>query len=227
MINTGITNEKLNHRLSLVAAPSEEPVTLEEVKNHLKIDTSDEDTLLTNLITVARQLAESYTRIVFITQTWKMFLDDFPIQKKSNSLNWWSGVRQLPISILNKTSDIELPLPPLQSITHIKTYDNDNVSTIFDSDNYYVSTYDGYFATKGRITIKDGVSWPDFTRNADGIEIQFVAGYGAKNEVPQQIKQALLEEIAYRYENRGECKETIITSPVSLGLLDSFRVIDF
>jgi uncharacterized phiE125 gp8 family phage protein len=45
---------------------SNEPITLAQVKDWLKIDVTDEDTLLTTLITVARQLCENYTGVSFV-----------------------------------------------------------------------------------------------------------------------------------------------------------------
>ena len=47
--------------LTLVSPPAAEPVTLAEAKSHLKLDTSDEDTLIASLITAARARAEWHT----------------------------------------------------------------------------------------------------------------------------------------------------------------------
>lgn len=61
--------------LRIVTPPQIEPVTVEEVKQHLRIDGSEEDNYLASLITVARQRAEEYTRRAFISQTWELALD--------------------------------------------------------------------------------------------------------------------------------------------------------
>lgn len=83
-------------RLKLITAPTVEPVTLAGVKNHLRIDSEDENALITALITTARQLAERDTKRAFITQTWRLYLDESP-------------------------AEIYLPKPPLQSVESIKT----------------------------------------------------------------------------------------------------------
>jgi len=83
-------------RLKLTTAPAIEPVTLDEARNHLKIDSSEDNSLISALITTARQLAEKETKRAFITQTWEMYLDEVG-------------------------NEIEIPKPPLQSIVSIKT----------------------------------------------------------------------------------------------------------
>lgn len=61
--------------LRQITPPAIEPVTLEEAKQHLRIDGNEEDSLIAALITAARQKAEDYTRRAFITQTWELALD--------------------------------------------------------------------------------------------------------------------------------------------------------
>lgn len=63
--------------LKLITPPASEPVTLQEAKNHLRVDVSDDDSLISTLITVARQKAEEFTRRSLITQTWELSLDGF------------------------------------------------------------------------------------------------------------------------------------------------------
>ena len=176
-------------RLALVTAPLIEPVSVGEAKLQARIDESADNALVQSLICAARQLAESFTRRVFITQTWKMYLDAWPCE-----------------------TAIEVPKAPLVSVTHIKTYDDSDVATVWPSSNYFVDT-----ATKpGRIALRNAASWPQPSRLSNGIEIQFVAGYGpAPSDVPAQIKQAILLIAAHLYEHRGdanvELPETVCT----------------
>lgn len=58
-----------------ITPPAIEPVTLEEVKLHLRIDGNEEDSYLLGLITAARQRCEEYTRRAFISQKWEFALD--------------------------------------------------------------------------------------------------------------------------------------------------------
>ena len=208
-------------RLNLVTAPAIEPVSTDEAKAFLRITGSTEDTFIDSLIVVARTAAENYTRRAFIEQTYQLYMDTWPEGKGEQ---WWDGVKQLPISHLHGVRSFEMPKAPLSSITHIKTYDDADTATAFSSSNYYVSAYSGDFAEPGRVTLRDGQSWPTFERNADGIEIQFVAGYGdTMASVPQQIRQGILQEVAYLYEHRMDCEDGLNCS-VARKILEPFRI---
>lgn len=170
-------------RLQAVTLPKSKPVTIEQAKAHARIDEDDDQTLVEDLIATATRLAENYTRRAIMQQTWKMFLDAWPA-----------------------CGYVELPKAPLIGVTHIKTYDDSDVATTFDSVAYYVDT-----ATKpGRITLRSTGSWPTAARVANGIEIQFVCGYGVLHDpalVPDDIKRGILSLIAWLYEHRGDADQ--------------------
>lgn len=137
---------------------------------------SAEDSLLTGLIQVAREYAEGFQNRALCTQTWELVLNDWP-----------NGDR------------IDVPLPPLQSITSIKYKDSDGTETTWDDANYVVDT-DSFV---GRIALAYGSSWPSATLYpVSGIRIRFVAGYGLAVSVPQMVKNAILLLAAHLYENR-------------------------
>jgi len=170
-------------RLVVVTEPTELPVTLGEAKLHARIDEDADNALVTGLVRTATELAETYTRRAFITQTWKMFLDEWPA-----------------------CGYVELPLAPLQSVTHIKTYDDADTATTFSGTSYQVDA----ISKPGRITVRSTASWPTPTRTMNGIEIQFICGYAADPaNVPAKIKNAILSMVALLYENRGDASATI------------------
>jgi uncharacterized phiE125 gp8 family phage protein len=57
--------------------PAIEPVSLQEVKDSLRITSSSEDSLITQYIVDARVYAENYTGRKFITQTLVGYADGF------------------------------------------------------------------------------------------------------------------------------------------------------
>jgi len=133
-----------------------------------------EDPTVNALITVARQYAETVTRRALITQTWNYTLDAFP------------------------DGDIEVPLPTLQSVTHIKYYDTNGVQQTWTNTNYSVDTD----SEPGRISCAYGVTYPTTREMNNAVEVQFVAGYGVASAVPQGIKQAMLQLIGHWYAHR-------------------------
>ncbi len=164
--------------------------------------TSAEDTLLTRLITVARRHCEQVLNRVLITQTWDLWLDRFPV-----------------------TSYIEVPLPPLASITSIKYYDTANTEATWSpATDYFVDT----ISHPGRIALAWGKYWPTTTlRETNGVDVTFVAGYGATAaSVPDEIKQAILLLIGHLYEHREEITDKVLTqTPAAVdALLYPYRI---
>jgi uncharacterized phiE125 gp8 family phage protein len=161
----------------LITAPEKEPVTLQEAKSHLRIESNDEDVLVTGLIEAAREWCEGYQNRAFITQTWEIALDSFPSE-----------------------NHIEIPKPPLQSIESVKYYGTDETEYTFSADSYCVDTY----SEPGRIVLKFGETWPsDMLRTANGVIIQFTVGYGdTVASVPEKVKQAIKVLVGQLYENR-------------------------
>ncbi|MDE1901665.1 MAG: head-tail connector protein [Alphaproteobacteria bacterium] len=214
---------------ALLTPPAAEPVLLADAKQQARIDTTADDTLVTALITGARQWAEKYTGRAFITQTWQMALDLWPgaVEK------WWDGVRQGPITGLDKVNYISLPRAPLQSVASVTYYDDGDNATLWDSGNYFVDTV----REPGRLALRMGAVWPVPTRLTNGIVIQYVAGYGDDGTaVPEPIKTAIRQLVAHWYEHRGDAATapsarggTVIMPavPVPLvieALLDPYRI---
>lgn len=98
--------------------PASEPVSLEDMKVFLKVDGSDEDALITSLISVARQLCETYAGLSFITQTRVVKMDRF------------------------NCKDVILPYGPVQSITSLAYVDEDDAPQTITS-GYTLDTQSG------------------------------------------------------------------------------------
>jgi len=162
-------------RLKLKTAPAIEPITLDEAKNHLRVDSAADNILIGNLITTARQLAEKETKRAFITQTWEMFLDTAP-------------------------HIIEIPKPPLQSVVSITVIDSDGTESPIDKDDYMVDASEN---SPGRVTPISGKIWP-YHRGFASFIVEFKAGYGdAATDIDTALRQGILQLIGYLYENRG------------------------
>jgi len=206
--------------LQVITAPSAQPLTLSETKSFLRVDTSDEDTLINALIQTARQFCEEYTGRALINTTFKLSLDGFvesqvPIKE---------GLYTAPYLTFFKRY-IDLPRPPLVSITHIKTFDDEDTASTFASSKYHVDTA----RNPGRVVLKDGETWNTGLRTANAVEITYVAGYGSSaSDVPDPIKQGMRQHITYLFEHRGDVEPNLANFPMlAKQMYQPYRVLSF
>lgn len=189
---------------ALSSAPATEPVTTAELKSHLRVDSTDEDTLIASLGTAARQYVEEQTRRALVTQTWVLKLDEFP----------------------ESDGEILLPRPPLVSVSSVTYVDTAGSTQTLSSSVYSVDTTD----TPGRITLAYDQTWPTVRDQRNAITVTYVAGYGAASAVPDALKAAIKLLVGHWFTNReGVVTGTIATEiPMAVdALLAPYRVLRF
>jgi uncharacterized phiE125 gp8 family phage protein len=218
--------------LRLTSAPAEEPVTVDEAKLHLRISGTEEDTLITMLISAARAHAENVCRRAFVTQKWDLFLDAFPFYTYFGVVPGYVPVDQLPAawmtmrnySVRFRGSKIELPFPVLQSVDAVKYTDPDGVLQTLDPSKYMVDNV----SEPGVLTPAPSTYWPDTQNVTNAVQISFTAGYGAAAAVPAGIKSWILLRVGALYENREEVmvetRVTVQEFPYVETLLDPYRI---
>lgn len=217
---------------SLVRAsePASNPVTLAEAKLHLRIDNSDDDTLIGNLITAATRWAEDYCDRTFCQTQWQMRLDSFygaigsPVQfglkADGNNIEGRQGtVPQL---------DVELPRPPMvqagtaTSVTIAYTPSVSGTTATLDATEYRVDRQ----ATPGACRPLYGRTWPTHLMDQNSVTVTWWAGYSADGtSVPATVKSAILMLVAHLWRNREMAAEAALTE-VPMGtraLLDTVR----
>lgn len=179
-------------RFILKTPPAEEPVSLTELKLHLRVDSADEDTLITALGIAARQALEERTRTTTVATTWYAKLDCF------------GGY------------GIQLLKMPLRSITSIKYNDAAGDEQTLSTDVYEFSLAD-FLPT---ITLKDGQSWPTTESARDAVTIEFVVGMAADaagmltNNMGARWQAAIKLLVAHWYENREETNTGQVTRKI-------------
>lgn len=190
--------------LKLITGPTEEPISLQEAKLHLRViaDVADvaahpEDAAISAMIAAARQSAEHITGRAMMPQTWELALDEFE-------------------------PSIYLPKPPLVSVTSVKYLDDDGVSQTLDPAVYFVDDY----GIPAKLTPAYGESWPSTRRQANAVMIRYQAGYANAAAVPQEIKAWMLLKIGMLYANRESVAVGVSVAEVPHvdRLLDSCRV---
>ena len=162
-------------RVSVSSVPATEPVTTAEAKTHLNIDVSDHDTYIGTLVTAARKWVEGKIGRKLVTQTLISTYDQREFI--------------LPLT---------LPYGPVQSISSVQVYDdeNDEWDTVA-STAYYQA---GDVLAEAEDTA--ATTWPTADRTRDSFRVTYVAGYGAAAAVPEEIKQAIFLLVGAMFEDR-------------------------
>lgn len=167
----------MNRQWKLVTAPAVEPVTLTDAKSQIRVDMDDDDPLIATLVTAARQMCEEQTWRALVTQTWDLYLDQ------------WPGMDYIVV-----------PRPPLLTVTSITYRDENGNTATLSSDWYRVETA----FEPGRIVLKPNYDWPSTTLDTGlPIIVRFTCGYGATAaSVPEPLRQGMRLVLGHLYENR-------------------------
>lgn len=169
----------------IISPAAELPLTLEEVKEYLKIDLADnsQDSFLALLIEVVTDYFEEYTGVTLIDTQYRTFRDKF-------------------------CCNIRLKKSKLRSVDEIRYFDIDN-NTVIVSTDVYSNTFETFYS---QIFLKQNQKWPTkIGPELQGVQIDFTVGFGPDASfVPTKIKLGLLQHIAMMYENRGDC--VLVTS---------------
>lgn len=199
----------MQESLSIVSGPTD-PVTLAEAKAQMRVDITDDDALITAYITAARLWCEAYSKKTFATTTWAWQFDFFPnrlvINPATQVWDSWLNSRTYPYT---QAQILQVPVPPLVSVTSIQYYDINGVQQTMSLSDYIVIP-----GNVGRITPKVGEMWPATQSRAGSVTVTFVAGESA---VSENEKLAIKLLVAHWYRNREGVSETSF-SEVPLGI---------
>ena len=183
--------------LQVVAPPTEEPVSVDLARLHLRVDQTGDDALIAAYITAARSWAETYLGRALVNQQllWTMARDQ--VSNGSPYLSMPLSLLVLPMWMqwpLLGQQAIELPRKPVISVDSVaygqwgQTDTTLTAGTDYDVD-----------PTTARLRIHPG---SEVLPN-DHIAITFTTGYAA-GTIPQPISIAILMLTAFLYENRGD-----------------------
>lgn len=154
--------------------PAIEPVSVETVKRNCDVDDDNRDADFARWITEARKQVERDTRRALITQTHVLKLDAFP-----------------------DDDYLELPYPPLISVTSVSYVDSNGDAQTFASSNYSVDTN----RTPGAILLGYSKDWPVIRGDRNSVTVTYTCGYGATAaSVPEQAVNAIILLAKHRYE---------------------------
>lgn len=186
----------------LVTAATSLPVTLTEFKDHVRIDGTNEDTILTAYLTAATEVVQELQWRQLINAQYEWRFDSFG----------------------GSNSRITIPKPPLQSIDSIKYVDpNGDVQTL--ATDQYTSTVvsDNDY---GCVYPTHGNSWPSIRSEKHAVRVTFTGGYGTSLGVPDTTKAAIKILGAHLYETREELivGQIVTEVPKMVGLFSLIRI---
>lgn len=144
----------------LITAPTSEPVTVAELKAHLRVTTTADDTYIGTLITAAREYAEQQTGRALAAQTRETSCDHFPA----------SGV-------------LDLGLSPLVSITSVKYLDEAGAEQTLASSEYTLDVR----SEPGALLLGIGKDWPATAALPSAVRVQYVCGATASAILKQAV----------------------------------------
>lgn len=186
----------------LFTAPTQEPVTLDEIKGQLSITDEISDEVVIRRITEARQWAEEHTQRSFVTQVWDLYLDSWP------------------------TDDIiNLPRGPVKSITSVKYIDANGAQQTIAGTDYKLSL--SYQVA--RLVPAYGKSWPSARVEIDSIVVRYTAGYGDSGvDTPGPIREAIMLTVGHWIDHQPSIESGIRITRIPYAvehLMQSYRVL--
>ena len=182
--------------LTITSAPSDEPLTTDQGKRHLRVLHPDLDGEIETLITVARDYAERFTARTLRTTVTRVLKTDA----------WWCG-------------DLCLPYPPLIGVTSVTYYDADNASQTLSSANYHVelSTDGG-----GKVIWAATATLPAVYTRPDAVIVTFTTGYAAATSIPPMALHAMKTKLTelFGVGSENELKAAKDSTDRLLGMID-------
>jgi uncharacterized phiE125 gp8 family phage protein len=160
--------------VALIKPPSIEPLSLQEVKSHLRIDHDHEDSLLLETLKAARQFTEFSSGQKCITQVWRQYESAFPLN-----------------------CSVELQIGPVVSIASVTAYDENGEPSLLQPEDYELLRGETPTVLQFSHSMSVGTA-------ANGFEIDATVGFGDLGvDVPDALKRAILLLVAHWYEFRG------------------------
>lgn len=169
-----------HYTIEEIDVPETQPISVEDVKLHGKVNTAKEDPLVSGRwIPAARRRAERRTSRRLITTRLKQWMDVFPCEA------------------------IELTWAPVSSIVEISYIDGDGV-TQTDADPENSGTWQiDRISEPTRIKPAYGESWPTIRSVFNAVSVMFDCGYGSLgDDVPEDLRLGMLQYVVHWTQHR-------------------------
>lgn len=187
--------------LTRLTPPATEPVTLAEVKAHLAIIGDADDTLLTRLISSAVASFDG----------------------AEGRLGRCLITQEWRFDIAGAFAPgIVLPMPPVISVDEITYLDSAGATQTLDPAAYFAAGLGSSHAA----TVFPTTRWP----SAQSVSVSFTAGFGDADDVPEDIRDAILAVIGARFawrESEVMASGSLSSNPQFTDAIDRWRTRGF
>jgi len=150
--------------LTTITEPTDEPVTLQEVKDALRIEDNSEDVRIWNIIRASRMYAEDFCDLRLMSQVVELSFDNWPAYEFS--LGVW-------------------PIISIDTVKYEDTASPVATQTLVANTDYYADIT----ILQGRLRTITG--WPSVAVKPNAIKIRMTVGYADQDSVPDQIKKGI------------------------------------
>ena len=162
--------------------PSSEPLSLDEAVRHLQLAVGNDNSYITSLIQVARDVSENATGRALMTSTWVAACRSWPC----NSL-------------------MELTVSPVSAIASVKYYaDGETTLTTLDSANYSLATT----VAPAVVIFDEDFDAPDLADRPDAVQVTFTAGAATTAAIPPSMKHAVRLLLRHYYDHPEAVNDT-------------------
>ena len=141
--------------LKIATEPNQEPISLQEAKDYLRVENSTNERIIQAMIETARRFAEEHLGRSLMQQTIHQFIDGY--DEMEDPL--FEGFRKGPFLTYYKNY-ITLARPPVQSITSVSTFNDSDAETTFASTKYYLDNV----REPARVVLRNGETFPTSLR---------------------------------------------------------------
>lgn len=175
--------------------PAGPPVTLEAVKAHCVVQHSDDDDLLTAMLSAAVNELDGWSGTLgmgIVTQSWSQTFDGFPLR-------------------------LRLPMraEAVEALTYV---DPDGEDVVLAADRYVLRRD----ALGSFVEPSYGTSWPAVRAQSESVTVEFTCGSDVE-DVPAAITASILLRVADLYRNREAGGAASEPNPTIMALLASFQ----
>ncbi len=171
--------------LTLINPPANEPISVSEIKDHLRILNDDNNDDLSGLGVSARHALEARSGFAFLPQVWA-----YQTERQGQT-------------------DIVLPITPVLEINALEIVHDDGSLEAIDRDHFRVELGSVSRIRLNQYSLASQVV--NFSPR-DHIKITFTAGHRSIGDIPPELRHAIRILIAHFYENRESASQSRVYS---------------